>query len=575
MQAVTLPTWDLTPAFSGFDSPDYQTAIESLATMLAELENNFDKGLDTKELLTRLDKVVHDAHILEAYTGGSIAVNTKDEVALRANSRLEKIMASFNALMPRICKQLGKLGDEEIQNFPDYKRFIEKAKVRALHSMSDEEEALAADLAPSGINAFVRLQDQVSSQIEIDWDGETKTMSEVRNLAHNPDRAVRKKAYTKELEAFKKVEVISAASLNSVKGTTITLSGRRGWQTPLDESLFGAAIDRDTLNAMLGAAKDSFPAFRKYLNAKAKVLGINKCSFYDIFAPMGESKSDWTWEQAQQFIVEKFSTYSARMGEFATRAFKNNWHDVGPRPGKIGGAFCMGFVEDESRILLNFSSDFESVSTIAHELGHAYHNYCLGKRTELQKYIPMTLAETASIFCETIVGRAAIAELPESSRLPILESRLQSACQVVVDISSRFQFESAVFEKRSKEELSPSEFCDAMIQAQKDTYGDGLNMDELHPYMWAAKPHYYAYDSFYNYPYMFGMLFGLGLYAEYEKDPERFKSQYDEFLSRTGMADATTLAAEFNINIREKQFWASSLNLVEKDIDEFVRLASI
>ncbi len=575
MRAVSLPVWDLSSAYSSFESPEYLSSVDNLSRAIAELENNFDSGISTKDLIERLDSILYSSSILQSFTGGSIAVNTKDDIALRANSRLEKVLSNLHALLPRIYKRLGKLDDSEKSSLNEYGYFLQRAKMKAKHSMSDAEEALAADLNPSGINAFVRLQDQTSSQIEIDWDGEIKTMSEIRILAHHSNREIRKKAYEKELTAFRKVETVSAASLNSVKGTTLTLSKRRGWNSPLDESLFAASIDRETLNAMLNAAKKSFPMFRKYLHLKAKGLGIGKCSFYDIFAPLGDSKTQWTWEQTQEFIIEKFTSYSTRMGEFARRAFQNNWHDVGPRSGKVGGAFCMPFINDESRILLNFSSDFESVSTVAHELGHAYHNYCLGSRTEIQKELPMTLAETASIFCETIVGRATLATLDDEEKLPILESRLQGACQVVVDISSRFQFESKVFEKREIEELSPSEFCETMIQAQVDTYGDGLNESELHPYMWAAKPHYYAYESFYNYPYMFGMLFGLGLYANYEKDPEKFKSEYDDFLSRTGLADAASLGQEFSIDICDEEFWFNSLSIIQRDIDEFERLIQL
>lgn len=186
----------------------------------------------------------------------------------------------------------------------------------------------------------------------------------------------------------------------------------------------------------------------------------------------------------------------------------------------------------------------------------------------------MTLAETASIFCETIIRRAALRRASDAEeRRSILEAALQGACQTVVDISSRFLFERAVFERRADRELSAEEFCELMTAAQKETYGDGLDPAQLHPYMWAAKPHYYGASlSFYNFPYMFGLLFGLGLYAKYEDDPVGFKQRYDDLLSMTGLADPATLAKSFDLNIREPDFWRTSLDVIEKDIEEFVTL---
>ncbi|MER3405853.1 MAG: oligoendopeptidase F, partial [Chloroflexota bacterium] len=209
----------------------------------------------------------------------------------------------------------------------------------------------------------------------------------------------------------------------------------------------------------------------------------------------------------------------------------------------------------------------------AHELGHGYHNLNLAGRTMLQRATPMVLAETASIFCETIVRDAALREVDRAEQLEILEGTLQGACQVVVDITSRFLFEQAVFEQRRRRELSIQELNELMLDAQRRTYGDGLDQQTLHPYMWVAKPHYYSTGrSFYNFPYMFGLLFGLGLYARYQEDPERFRAGYDELLSSTGMASAPDLAARFGIDLRTPAFWHASLDIVRADIDRFEAL---
>jgi oligoendopeptidase F len=228
---------------------------------------------------------------------------------------------------------------------------------------------------------------------------------------------------------------------------------------------------------------------------------------------------------------------------------------------------------DESRVFANFKPSFAGMSTLAHELGHGYHNTNLAQRTMLQRQTPMTLAETASIFCETIVRNAALTSADHDEQLEILEASLQGSCQVVVDITSRFLFERRVFEARRERELSVDELNELMLAAQRETYGEGLDEGVLHPYMWAVKGHYYSVGrSFYNFPYMFGLLFGLGLYARYQQNPDEFTRGYDNLLSSTGMADAAELAARFGIDTRTPDFWRASLAVVKADVDRFEEL---
>jgi pepF/M3 family oligoendopeptidase len=324
---------------------------------------------------------------------------------------------------------------------------------------------------------------------------------------------------------------------------------------------------------MQGAAEEAFPMLRRYLKAKAKRLGLEKLAFFDMFAPLSDPGDSWSYENAETFVANQFDSFSKRMGDLARRAYRERWIDVYPRSGKRDGAFCQPVRGDESRIMMNFKPSYNQVSTLAHELGHAYHNLCLSKRTILQHFTPMTLAETASTFCEVIVREAALKQGTDAEKLSILEAGLQGATQIVLDISSRFRFESAVIVRRADSELTADDFVELMLDAQRQTYGDGLDSNALHGYMWAAKPHYYGSD-FYNFPYMFGMLFGLGLYAEYESHPGGFVERYDTLLSRTGMADAATLAADFGIDLRSADFWRASLAQIERDVDRFCGLAA-
>jgi len=279
--------------------------------------------------------------------------------------------------------------------------------------------------------------------------------------------------------------------------------------------------------------------------------------------------------EAEDFILHQFGQFSGRLAGLAERAFANRWIDAQPRAGKRGGAFCMWVPGvRESRVLCNFDGSLDQLLTIAHELGHAFHNECAAGLLPLQTLTPMTLAETASTFCETLVTEAALAHATSpAEELSILETFLIGATQVVVDITSRFMFEQEVFERRAQAELSADDFCEIMLRAQRATYGDGLDERCLHPYMWAWKPHYYRSElAFYNYPYAFGLLFGTGLYALYQARGPAFVADYEALLAGTGLAAPAELAARFGIDIRQPQFWRDSLAVIERRIDRYLTL---
>ncbi len=342
----------------------------------------------------------------------------------------------------------------------------------------------------------------------------------------------------------------------------------------LDAALADNHIDRATLEAMLGAIRESLPMFRRYLEAKARKLGRPQLRWWDLFAPLGGAHHTFSWAEARTFIVEKFSTFSGELGQFAARAFDEQWIDADPRDGKRGGAFCMEVLGvEESRILANFDGSFEQLTTLAHELGHAWHNECQRGLEPLVRSAPSTLAETASIFCETLVAEAALEDASPDEQLAILEAQLCGATQVCLDISSRFQFESAVFERRPAGELSADEFCELMLEAQADAYGDAVAPETRHPYMWLWKPHYYAYEhNFYNFPYAFGHLFALGLFAIFRQEGAAFVPRYRDLLRSTGQEYAAPLARRFGIDITTPQFWRGSLQIIAAQLNRFESL---
>lgn len=596
-----LPHWDMTVFFPALASPEFQVAFDQVRGDIAELVVLFDRhgvrGLDTAppvdgalvaafEAVTgRYNAVLEGMHLVGAYLSSFVTTDSRNEAAQAKSSELRQEGVTLGLLSTRFTAWLGSLDVEGLIERSEMARahayYLREAKVASEHLLPPGEEELVARLSLSGRSAWAKLHGDITSQLTVTLpageDGESAQelpMSVIRALASDPDRVTRRRAYEAELGVWERNALPLAAAMNGIKYETGLMAERRRWASPLDASCFNNHIDRATLEAMLSAARASFPDFRRYLRAKARYLsGDEALPWYDLFAPVGSTSRPWQWSEAEAFVAQQFGGYSAQMRSFAERAFRERWVDAEPRPGKRDGAFCMSVRGDESRILQNYKPAFGGVSTLAHELGHAYHNVCLAGRTPLQRGTPMTLAETASIFCETIIREAALTEGDREEQLAILEASLQGSCQVVVDITSRFLFEQRVIEARRERELSVKEFCDTMLQAQRETYGDGLDNDYLHPYMWAVKGHYYG-STFYNYPYMFGLLFGLGLFAQYRKDPEPFRARYDDLLSATGMEDAATLATGFGIDLRDEAFWVASLDIIRDDINRFEALTA-
>lgn len=571
--------WDLDVFFASPTSSEFLAAKDEIATLAEQCDTQLgqiDPSSLTRaalhDLLGTYEDLYQKFRVVAGYISLKVSADSNDQESQKAMSALQPLMTRLSKLGRRFEALIGKLDPSLWQGDDAYEFPLRRIHEASRRLMPEELEMLAADLSETGGSAWERLYDDYSSNIEVELNGARLPMSRIRGLAHDSDPATRKAAYEAELAAWKANETAISACMNAIKGEANILAERRGWDGQLGEALFHANMDRQSLDAMLDAAQEAFPTFRKYLRAKAKLLGYaNGLPFYEMFAAIGRDRN-WTWEEAEQFVEEGFRSYSDRLADFAKRTFDERWHDVYPRPGKRDGAFCAGMTPGVSRMLHNFKESFGGASTLAHELGHAYHNLCLQDRSPLQRSTPMTLAETASIFCETIIKRRALQDAEGEEKLAILDASLQGATQVTVDISSRFRFEREVIERRKERALTAQELCDIMRDAQLSTYGDGLDPDALHPYMWAAKPHYYSDRAFYNFPYMFGLLFALGLYRIYQENPEGFHDRYDSLLSRTGLAMAADLTKEFGIDIGKKEFWAGSLAVIADDIEEFCQL---
>jgi pepF/M3 family oligoendopeptidase len=605
MTSETLPHWNLSTVYPGLGSTELAQSIHRLESQIEDLDTYLSHHQiaqggpvpsDPATLasviggyLDRMNALRRLGDTLRNYVYAFVATDSYSTTARRTMSELEAKLIClerhevlFRGWIGTVAEQPGALEAALAEEGPasDHAFHLQETAEQSRYLMSVAEETLASELALSGARAWEKLQGVVTSQLKVPFeqDGlvETLPITVVQTMRTHPEEAIRRRAYEAELAGWESVREPLAACLNGIKGTVNTLGMRRGRSDALHTALDQARIDRETLEAMLGAMRDSFPAFRRYWQTKAHLLGKESLPWWDLFAPVGNLERRYTFAEAREMILEQLSTFSDRIAIFSQRAFEGNWIDAEPRDGKEGGAFCMRLpAVDESRILCNFDGSLDEVLTLAHELGHAYHNECQVGKAPLQRRTPMTLAETASIFNETLVTDAILAQAADDEEeLAVLETFLIGASQVVVDIHSRYLFETEVFERRATAELSADDFCGIMLRAQKETYGTGLDPAYLNPYMWAWKPHYYSpVRSFYNFPYAFGLLFSLGLYSIYREQGETFTSRYDELLRSTGEGRASELASRFGVDICQRTFWEASLNVIETRIEHYRSLA--
>lgn len=585
--------WSLNELYPSFDSEEFKRDEEQLIKKIREVKEWTEANLNSKDNSKGKIEVFIDieANItklitkLMTYANLTLSVDSKNEKAQQVFDRLQVKFTELTEPSVKFQKWLSSLENldniiSSSQILKEHRFYLKETVNNAQYLLSDKEEIVISKMATTGSKAWTKLQNILTSTLLVDMtlNNEEKQLPlpVVRNMAYDKDPQIRKTAYEAELKAYKKIEESSAACLNGIKGEVLTISKMRGYNSPLEETLVKSRMDEQTLNAMLEAIRESLPVFHKYYRAKAEMLGHDSgLPFYDLFAPMGEVDRKFTYEQAREYIVENFRTFSDKLANFADNAFEKSWIDAEPRKGKRGGAFCSNIHSiGESRILSNFNGSFSNVTTLAHELGHAYHGHCLSKETILNSHYPMPIAETASIFCETIVMNAALKEADNNDAISLLESSISDAGQVIVDIYSRFLFESELFERRKDHPLSVNELKEIMISAQKQAYGDGLDHNHLHPYMWVCKPHYYyASQNFYNFPYAFGLLFAKGVYAAYLKDKDSFIQRYDKLLAATGKNNIADVAEMMGIDVHSSDFWRSSLNLIEQDIQKFVQLS--
>ena len=579
--------WDLSILYSGFDTPEFQADMAAFDEAISEVIAFSEKlsSLTPEELLVgyiKLETKVNAlAEKLFIYANLRYSANTADTEAQGTMGVLMGKLSAVAAPSAATNKAIAKI--ENIDIIIEKNELLREHSYRLLnivknskHLLSDAEESLFAEMDISGASAWSDLQSSLTSSLKVDYKGDKITLSGVRNLAYDPDATVRREAFEAELAAYPQIETATAFALNSIKLQVIGESARRGYASPLAKALDNSAMKQETLDALLTAMQEYMPAFRRYLRAKAHALGHEGgLPWYDLFAPMGKSDKKYTTEDARDYLLGIFGKFDTELHDMVKEAFDNSWIDFFPREGKVGGAFdCAVHCAGQSRVLTNFDGSFSDIVTLAHELGHSFHDRQVYKNSPLNRDYSMPVAETASTFNETLVMNTAIAECTDRDiKLALIESQLMDATQVIVDIYSRYLFEASVFAARPTEFLSAERMCQLMLDAQRQAYGDGLDENTLHPYMWLCKGHYYSGGlSFYNYPYAFGALFARGIYAKYLEEGKPFVETYKKMLRATGTSTVEDAALVCGIDLTDVNFWRSGLESMKKQIDEFCEL---
>lgn len=578
--------WDLTVFYKDFDDPEFK---DDLARLPKEIDA-FTAAIaaPAEDEVKKLVSLVHQEEALSnlferlsLMIGLTLSVDANNKAANAAMAPLMRAVMGSSLASNAFSRYLASLenldaiidADDELKA----RAFaLREAAEDAKHQLPEVLEKPVLKMQLSGGEAFSQLRDKLDATLLVDYDGKQIPLSAVRALAYDGDADTRRRAYEAELASYKKIELPMSFCLNNLKAEGETMAALKGYKGVLDMALAHSRMDEKTLEAMWTAIREALPGLREYFKAKGRLLGHeNGLPFYDLFAPVGQSTRTYTVEEARALLLDLFGKFCPEMGEMMRTAFDEGWIDMYPREGKSGGAFCSGYyAKNISRVMTNFAGSASDVSTLAHELGHAFNNRMLHHKPIMMTETPMPLAETASTFNETLLISQLLKTATPEEELTLLDSCLTEQTQTMVDIYSRFLFEQKVVAAQADHALDVDELKETMLWAQEQSYGDGLDPEYRHPYMWACKSHYYSTGvHFYNFPYAFGGLFARGLYARYEKEGEAFVPVYCDLLSRFGSDTIANVTASVGIDVTTPDFWREAVESVLVQVRRFVELA--
>ncbi|WP_088071857.1 M3 family oligoendopeptidase [Gottfriedia luciferensis] len=583
-------TWDLDVFFKGgSESPEFAQYIEEISRLVEKFENQISQFIAPKhsEEISDLNEIIESIQEigkkLQQASGFVSCLQAQDMADQKANllrSTLTQISASFSTTVTKFHDQLTKIEENvwedilEREEFSEISFVLNERRQKASELLSVDQEALITALSVDGYHGWGQMYDTVVGKMEIEHDDKVLSVGQASNLFSSKDRKVRKEIFEKWEETWGNESDYFAKILNHLAGFRLSVYGQRGWSNVLKEPLSINRMSNETLESMWGAIIDNKAPFVEYLQRKAKILGVEKLSWYDLDAPVADIDSTVSYSEGAEFILNQFDQFGDELTNFTKMAFEDSWIEAEDRAGKRPGGFCTGFPESaQSRIFMTYSGTPSNVSTLAHELGHAFHSYAMKDVHTLNKYYAMNVAETASTFAEMIVADAAVKNAKtEEERLALLEDKIQRSVAFYMNIHARFLFETRFYEERKNGVLSKNRINELMEEAQKEAYCGSL--EEYHPHFWASKLHFYITSvPFYNFPYTFGYLFSLGIYAKALEEGKSYEKKYIALLKDTASMSVEQLAQKhLGVDLTKREFWEKAVKLSLKDVEEFLSI---
>ncbi|MFC7440535.1 M3 family oligoendopeptidase [Laceyella putida] len=587
-------TWDLESIFAGGSESsalrrqleELEQALPSLKKYIESLEPTVSVKTwhDVVQTLQRLGSLHAEAR---SFLDCLISQNVNDEKAKVLSGKLTQIGADYEATITALESKATQVSEEtwhQMMATPELNRIsfaLNEMRQRALEKLAPKQEELVGDLSVDGYHAWWEMYGTIVGRMQIPFEegGVTKPLSvgQLSNKLVSPEREVRQRAFEKWEEAWRKESDLCAVTINHLSGYRLQLYKHRQWENVLKEPLDVNRMEEQTLQTMWQVIAKNKHRLLPYMERKAKLLGLDKLSWHDVQAPLPGNKQTVPYTEAAQFIIEQFHQFNPDMAAFARMAFEKGWIEAEDRPGKRPGGFMTEFpVSGESRIFMTFSGTPNCVSTLAHELGHAYHTHVMKDLPLFAQQYAMNVAETASTFAEVIVIDAAIKQAAsKAEKIALLADKIQSSIAFLMDIHSRFLFETRFYEARKQGPLSRDRLCELMVEAQKEGFAEALA--EYHPHFWASKLHFYATDvPFYNFPYTFGYLFSAGIYNRALQEGAGFASKYVNLLRDTASMTVEDLAKHhLGIDLTQPDFWQNAVDLLMVDVDEFLALTQV
>jgi oligoendopeptidase F len=589
--------WDLTTFFPEFKGPamiEFRETLESDLKALTEEASRLDVLTnDTADEWEQLVLATEDLRArtshLYSYVGCLSAAHAGNDEYAREEASLGLLGAKLDKLRVEVLRALKDVPDDVFEAFVEREELtpvaysIRRSRQEAAHTMSPDEERLAADLGVDGIHAWGRLYDKITGTLE--WDmvhpngkRERLPISQWRALMSDVDRETGRAAFEGGNRSWAQIEDVCAACLNAISGTRLTLNERREHEHYLAPALFQARLSRATLDSMYEAIEENIETAREIFRVKANAMGRNGIWFWERESPLPAGPSDGesliSWEQGVEMVGNSFDGAYPALGEYFQSMLEKRWIESEARGGKRPGAFCTGsYQSGEQRVYMTFNGTLGDTRTLAHEVGHAWHSHVMKDMRVPARSYPMTLAETASTFGEQILAEGILEsnDVSDATKLAMLDTELSSAAVMLLDITVRFRFEQKFHDERKAGELSAARLRELMVETQREVFGDVLVPYGEDPLFWVSKLHFYISGvTFYNFPYTFGFLLTRALYARYREEGAAFLPKYEEFLRLTGSDDVEgVIGNSIGGDTTTADFWQASIRSLEEPIADY------